>query len=216
MDDDRNKRLAGARLRKAVLSDAAPLARLLASTFLDDPITAWAAGPGGANLADAEAYYRAVLSERDIPLGAVWTSADGEACADWLPPGAARAGGFVGQSVALTLDPEALDAGRRARAAAVEIAMEAHHPAEPHYYLAFMAVAPALRGMGLGSALLGAALRQIDDEGVAAWLETSDPNIVPLYERAGFVARGDIAPAGAPPLIAMERAARASRRPSEP
>lgn len=85
-------------------------------------------------------------------------------------------------------------------------AMEKHHPHERHFYLAFIAVAPRLQGMGLGSAMLDATLKRVDEAGLPAYLENSNPKNTALYTRHGFVRRKDIAPAGAPQLIAMWRA----------
>ena len=59
--------------------------------------------------------------------------------------------------------------------------------------------------MGLGSALLDATLARIDETGVPAYLENSNPKNARLYERHGFVRRKNISPPGAPPLIAMWR-----------
>jgi ribosomal protein S18 acetylase RimI-like enzyme len=87
-------------------------------------------------------------------------------------------------------------------------AMGKNHPHERHYYLSFIAVAPRLQGMGLGSALLEATLARIDETEVPAYLENSNPKNTRLYERHGFERRKNIAPSGAPPLIAMWRSAR--------
>ena len=84
-------------------------------------------------------------------------------------------------------------------------AMAKNHPHVRHFYLPFMAVEPRYQGMGLGSAILRATLRRIDSEGMDAYLENSNPKNKGLYERAGFVALKDIAPSGAPSLIAMLR-----------
>jgi ribosomal protein S18 acetylase RimI-like enzyme len=84
-------------------------------------------------------------------------------------------------------------------------AMEKNHPHAPHFYLAFIAAAPRFQGMGLGGALLDATIRKVDEAGAAAYLENSNPKNMKLYERAGFVARKNISPPGAPPLIAMWR-----------
>ena len=84
-------------------------------------------------------------------------------------------------------------------------AMEKHHPTKHHYYLSFVAVAPRLQGMGLGSAILEATLKQADAKGWPAYLENSNPKNTRLYERHGFVARPSIAPKGAPPLLPMWR-----------
>jgi ribosomal protein S18 acetylase RimI-like enzyme len=84
-------------------------------------------------------------------------------------------------------------------------AMEKHHPHARHFYLAFIAVAPRLQGMGLGSTMLDATLKRVDEAGLPAYLENSNPKNTVLYERHGFVRQKNIAPAGAPPLIAMWR-----------
>jgi ribosomal protein S18 acetylase RimI-like enzyme len=86
--------------------------------------------------------------------------------------------------------------------------MEKAHPREQHFYLFFMAVDPRFQGKGLGSAILEATLRHIDQAGMPAYLENSNPRNARLYERAGFVARNNISPKGAPPLIPMWRTAR--------
>ncbi|MBV9044108.1 MAG: GNAT family N-acetyltransferase, partial [Alphaproteobacteria bacterium] len=82
------------------------------------------------------------------------------------------------------------------------------HPHERHYYLAFIAVAPRLQGIGLGGAILESCIAKIDAAHEAAYLENSNPKNTRLYERMGFVARKSISPPGAPPLIAMWRPAR--------
>src|SRR5204863_7277911 len=92
---------------------------------------------------------------------------------------------------------------RLLRGSAMADAMEKNHPHEQHYYLAFIAVAPRLQGLGLGGAMLDATVMRADAMGVAAYLENSNPRNTKLYERAGFVARRNIAPPGAPPLIGM-------------
>jgi len=53
--------------------------------------------------------------------------------------------------------------------------------------------------------MLDATLKRVDEQGVPAYLENSNPRNTKLYERVGFVTRGSIAPPGAPPLVAMWR-----------
>jgi GNAT superfamily N-acetyltransferase len=90
---------------------------------------------------------------------------------------------------------------------AISGAMEKNHPRERHFYLFFMAVAPRFQGMGLGAAILEATLKRVDNAGMPAYLENSNPRNTRLYERAGFAAQKNISPEGAPPLIAMWRPA---------
>jgi GNAT superfamily N-acetyltransferase len=86
--------------------------------------------------------------------------------------------------------------------------MEKAHPRERHFYLFFMAAHPSFQGKGLGSAILEATLNHIDETGMPAYLENSNVKNTRLYERAGFVAKKNISPDGAPPLIPMWRPAR--------
>ncbi|MBN9591335.1 MAG: GNAT family N-acetyltransferase, partial [Alphaproteobacteria bacterium] len=97
---------------------------------------------------------------------------------------------------------------RLRRGSAMAGAMEHNHPAERHFYLAFIAVAPRFQGGGLGAAILSATLKRADETAMPAYLENSNPKNTALYRHAGFIARGNIAPRGAPPLIAMWRPAR--------
>lgn len=60
---------------------------------------------------------------------------------------------------------------------------EAAHPREtPHYYLSLLGTDPARRGHGYGLSLLAANLRLVDAAGAPAYLETSNPANVTLYE----------------------------------
>ena len=50
--------------------------------------------------------------------------------------------------------------------------------------------------------------RRSDAAGMGAYVESSNPKNATFYERGGFVAPKNIAPDGAPPLIAMWRDAK--------
>ncbi len=208
MSGDRHALLAAAaRPRRASENDARPLARLLSAAFLTDPVFDWIARPGRRRAEAMEAFFFWLLKARALPFGEVWTS-EGVA-AVWIPPDApASPGGLIDQLRLLPLFVRLCGLPRLRRGAAMGEAMEKNHPQESHFYLAFIAVAPRLQGLGLGSALLAANLRQIDARGAAAYLENSNPKNAGLYERSGFLARRNIAPPGAPPMIAMWRAAR--------
>ena len=56
----------------------------------------------------------------------------------------------------------------------------------PTWHLAFLATDPELRGRGLARRLLEHVLDRCDEDGLAAWLETTDPVNPPLYARFGF------------------------------
>ena len=207
MSEDSHALLAAASApRRATDADASLLSRLFAAAFTTDPVFNWIARPGPRRPLVLEQFFFWLLKTRAIPFGEVWMSPDGNVCAAWLPPDApASPGGFVEQMRLLPLFVRLCGFPRLMRGSAMADAMEKNHPHEKHFYLAFIAVAPRLQGLGLGGALLDATVRRADEMGVPAYLENSNPRNTRLYERRGFVARKSISPAGAPPLVAMWR-----------
>ena len=205
--DERHARLAEASSpRRAAIEDATELARLLAAAFLNDPVMNWIARRDAKRADALERFFFWLLTVRAIPFGEVWMG--GGAAAVWLPPGVpSTAGGLVEQLKLLPMFLRLCGVPRLLRGQAMADAMEKHHPHEPHFYLAFVGVAPRLQGMGLGSAILAATLERADAAEMPAYLENSNPKNAPLYQRHRFIVRTNIAPAGAPPLMAMWRAA---------
>jgi len=59
--------------------------------------------------------------------------------------------------------------------------------------------------MGLGSILLRHAVARSDREGVPAYLESSNPRNISLYERYGFVRLGIIQSGESPEVVPMLR-----------
>ena len=64
---------------------------------------------------------------------------------------------------------------------------EAERPAEPHWYLYMIAVAPGARGAGTGAALLCRGLERVDAQGTVAHLEATTRRAASFYGRHGFV-----------------------------
>ncbi len=121
----------------------------------------------------------------------------------WLPPGV-----HPDEAAVMAIMQEAGRPERQADAAAVFEQMARCHPAEPHWYLPLIGVDPARQGRGLGSALLAHALRECDRQHVAAYLESSNPANISLYERHGFEQIGNIQVGSSPTLVPMLRKAR--------
>jgi ribosomal protein S18 acetylase RimI-like enzyme len=195
--------------RRATLGDAVSLSKLFAAAFMDDPLFDYMVRPGAGRTAALEIFFHEILRARDIPQGEVWMSSDGHARVCWLKPDARRSpGGLIQKLSWLPFFVRVHGLARFTRGMAIMEAMEKNHPREQHFYLAFIAVSPEYHGIGLGSQILKATLKQIDVAGMAAYVESSNPKNATFYERGGFVAQKNIAPVGAPPLIAMWRDAR--------
>lgn len=196
--------------RRATAEDAENLSHLFASAFMSDPVMNWIAREDSGRLSGLQHFFYWLLRTRGIPFGEVWMSPDASAAAVWLPPDApASPGGVIEQLRLLPLFIRLCGWKRLARGSSMADAMEKHHPHPPHFYLAFIAVAPPQQGMGLGSVLMETTIKAIDKTGQPAYLENSNPKNARLYERCGFVARESISPKGAPPLIPMWRNAKA-------
>ena len=83
--------------------------------------------------------------------------------------------------------------------------MAGFHPRERHWYLPLIGVDPAYQGKGLGSALMEHALIRCDRNHETAYLESTNPRNISLYERCGFEVLGTIQVGTAPPLYPMLR-----------
>src|SRR5262245_26054324 len=118
----------------------------------------------------------------------------------WLPPGVQP-----DEKALVALMERSIDPNRLPVVFAVFEKMGSYHPHEPHWYLPLIGVDPAKQGRGYGSALLRHALERIDREGTSAYLESTNPANIPLYERHGFEVIGTIQAGDSPPLTPMIR-----------
>ena len=124
------------------------------------------------------------------------------AAALWLPPGVEPDEAAMGAVLEGALRPEiAGDVG------VILKGMAEHHPHEPHWYLPLVAADPNWIGQGLGALLMKHALRRCDEEGMAAYLESTNPRNLSLYERHGFRIMGKIQSGSSPVMTPMLRPA---------
>lgn len=118
----------------------------------------------------------------------------------WLPPGAGYDTGALE-----TLFKATVEAGRLDDVLASFEQMEKWRPKEPHWYLTFIGVEPNAQGRGLGGALMSHGVSQCDRVGQLAYLESTNPRNISLYERHGFEVVGEIRVGRAPVLTPMLR-----------
>ena len=142
------------------------------------------------------------MGGRGMERGAAFVAAGAAAVSLWLPAGVdpdleTMLGVLAG------VPPE-----RASVLGQVGEQIRSYHPEGAHWYLAAVGVDPARQGEGLGSAMIKEGLRLCDAEGLPAYLESSNPRNIPLYERHGFEVMGVVQPGDYPPLYPMLRAAR--------
>lgn len=208
-------------LRAAGPGDLDAAVDLLTGVFLDDPLMS--------AIAAAAPEPRAALGHlHRVELAAHYLAADPAARADSRVDLAVDAAGGAPLGVALWDAPSSADVvgplgpgnepppgldldllgGAWELCLADAAQCEAHRPAEPHWYLYMVAVAPAARGRGIGGRLLGHGLKRVDAEGLPAHLESTTPGSRRLYERFGFRQVAELAGSGLPVYWAMTRPAR--------
>ena len=208
-------------LRVAGPDDLDAVVDLLTGVFLDDPlmsaIAAAAPDPraalGHLHRVELAAHYLAAdpAARADSRVDLAVDAASGEplGVALWDAPSSTDVVGPLGPG---SEPPPGLDldllGGAWELCLADAAQCEAHRPAEPHWYLYMVAVAPAARGRGIGGRLLGHGLRRVDAEGLPAHLESTTPGSRRLYERFGFRQVAELAGSGLPVYWAMIRPAR--------
>ena len=69
---------------------------------------------------------------------------------------------------------------------ALDQLFEKHHPHDPHWHLAFLAVHPDHQDHGLGGKLMRYVHDELDAAGIPAYLEATNANNVRLYHRSGY------------------------------
>jgi GNAT superfamily N-acetyltransferase len=185
-------------------SDTAKEAAVSALTlaFVRDPIMRWFYPEPAQYLSHFPGFCHA-FGGRAFECGAAWASDDSGGAALWLRPGIEPDGDAIEKHLMTTVEESKLET----LGSTLE-QMDKIHPDEPHWYLAIIGVDAAHQGKGTGAKLLQIALAECDEAGTIAYLESSNPANVSLYERHGFEVAGEIRAGDAPPATPMIRPAR--------
>lgn len=136
-------------------------------------------------------------------LGTGYQVADFGGVAMWLPPQHK-----IDEELLITRFQETLPAERVPTAFQIFDALDQYHPKDDCWYLTMIAVDPARQGQGLGSLLMKEAVARCDDQGLPAFLESSNPQNISLYERHGFEVMGTIQIDDSPIITPMIRSPR--------
>ncbi len=186
-------------IRSAVPDEMPRVVSSLVAAFIADPLARFSCPHPHEFLSDVAPVFRE-FGGRSFEHGTAYVSADLCAAALWLPPG-------------VHPDEESLEAAMRAGTAPESLddllsvfeQMDQAHPEEPFWHLTVIGVDPNAQGRGLGGALMRHAVARCDEAGELAYLESSNPRNISLYERHGFERVGEIQVGASPVVTPMVR-----------
>lgn len=196
-------------IQELVIRDVAPvdtgeITDLVAAAMCDGPVARWLHPDQAVRRRSSPAYF-AVFVEHAVRYGEVYATAD---------PDTGRLSGVALWFPLTSMIPPPPDYDRRMKECAgaaydriceLDAALDAHHPLEPHHYLAFLAVHPDRQNRGVGSALLNRHHARLDRAGIPAYLEANDPRNRDLYLRHGYACRPVLRLPDGPPVWPMWR-----------
>jgi ribosomal protein S18 acetylase RimI-like enzyme len=186
-------------VQTAQIEDQSRLVAALVLAFSADPANRWMYPAPDSYLRHFPAFVMA-LGGRAFACGTAHFIGDVQAAALWLPPGAQP-----DEEALMALLHDGLSEEVQRDLTGIFDQMGSYHPHEPHWYLPWIGVDPAQQRKGLGSTLLTHALRACDAAGTPAYLESSNPENIPLYQRHGFEVMGTIQVGTSPPITPMLR-----------
>jgi ribosomal protein S18 acetylase RimI-like enzyme len=188
-------------VRKATSDDVPALAGALARAFHDDPVISWMFSRDASRPRWATRFF-AIRLRQLLAQDEVYALDGGGGAAGWTRPDEWA----LSLRETAQLSPILPGLGTRAVRVLRGLArVEHHHPRDQHYYLAHLGVEPPAQGDGLGSALLEPVLRSCDEDGVAAYLESSKERNIAFYARHGFRVTEEVRLPGGPPIWLMWR-----------
>jgi len=189
-------------IKTASASDQAGAIGILTLAFSTDPMARWSLPHPATYLATFSSVAKA-FGGNAFEKGTAYIAKDFTGAALWLQPGAKP-----DEETLKRLFEENTDDAIKEDMQGIFEQMEKFHPTEPHWYLPMIGVDPAHQGAGIGGALMTEALKAVDRDGLIAYLESSNPKNISLYQRHGFEVIGEIQSGSSPVLRPMLRKAR--------
>jgi GNAT superfamily N-acetyltransferase len=196
-------------IQELVIRDVAPvdteeITDLVAAAMWDGPVARWLHPDPDVRRRQGSEYF-GIFVEHAVRYGEVYATADADT---------GRLSGVALWFPLTSLIPPPVDYDARMKEVAgsafdrvreLDAALDAHHPLEPHHYLAILAVRPDRQNRGIGSALLDRHHARLDAAGLPAYLEANHPRNRDLYLRHGYVSRAAIRLPDGPPVWPMWR-----------
>ena len=171
-------------VRHALRVDLANLEVTLGDAFTDDPMMRWLYPDPETRTRHATEFMRVAL-EIGFPHGHVYATGADAGAAIWAPPDVDL---FDDAAIGRLFELFGEQVGPRVDEVATGLTSvsEQHPHDEPHFYLFVLGTQRVDQGKGVGSALMRDMLDRCDQQGLGAYLESSNIRNVPFYERHGF------------------------------
>jgi ribosomal protein S18 acetylase RimI-like enzyme len=150
----------------------------LVAAFVTDPVLRYLFPDDAAYPQHAAAFFGHLFDKR-VGRGTVWTIEHGASVAMWDAPGAED--GPTHDTLAAQLPADAM-----VRVEAYNKTVHVALPSAPFWYLGVLGTHPDHAGRRWGHALMLTGLRRAAEAGLPAVLETSNPDNVQVYRRAGW------------------------------
>lgn len=186
-------------IKTATASDEASVVAVMLLSFSTDPAARWT-WPDPQQYLEHFPKFVEMLGGKAIAHGSAYCIDVCAGAALWLPPGV----GPEEEKLTALFERTAGSSAKKDALAVFE-QMGRYHPQEPHWYLPFIGVDPKQQGKGYGAALMQHTLIPCDHDRMLAYLESSNPKNIPLYERYGFELLGTIQVGASPPIFPMLR-----------
>jgi GNAT superfamily N-acetyltransferase len=183
----------------ATAAEADPVIAVLTLAFRTDPGVRW-------TYPDPQQYLRHfprlvhAFGGKAFTHGSAYTVEGYAGAALWLPPDVHPDEDVMNTRLQRTV-PEQVHKDLLAVFAQVR----PYLPREPYWYLPLIGVDPFHQGKGYGAALMQHALLPCDRNKQCAYLESTNPKNIPLYERHGFEVLGTIQVGTSPAVCPMLR-----------
>jgi GNAT superfamily N-acetyltransferase len=186
-------------IRTATASDEARIIDVMVRAFHADPAARWT-WPDTQQYRSHFARFVQAFGGKAFTHGSAYYVDGYGGAALWLPPGI-----HPDEEVLTALLHRTVCEQLQHDVFAVFERMGRYHPHEPHWYLPLIGVDPSQQGKGFGAALIRHVVIQCNRDHKRAYLESTSPKSIPLYERFGFHLLGTIQMGASPPLFPMLR-----------
>jgi ribosomal protein S18 acetylase RimI-like enzyme len=171
--------------RVATHADTDRVVECLVLAFQNDPVWGVAVARPDGSTTHHGAFWRSYV-EGALRYSSVFTTDDVSAVSVWIPPGSTELSDEQEADVVRLVEASLEPASAQAMFELWERFTANHPHNEPHAYLSLLATHPDHRGRGIGQQLLAEHLERLDEAGIAAFLESTNPANDHRYERAGF------------------------------